>query len=108
MEQGFHRAMARIYEEAKKEGYTASYFLRMLSEHGGVETARRLVNANTPSEGFTRLWMMKRLDLSVEALVLKPEWKSLFNDDERNRARNRLAKYDVIVSDYEITEGTST
>lgn len=100
--------MARIYEEAKKEGYTASYFLRMLSEHGGVETARRLVNADTPSEGFTRLWMMSRLDLSVEALILKPEWKSLFSDEERERARERLAKYGLIVSDDRTTEGTTT
>lgn len=107
MENKFHRAMARIYEEAKKEGYTASYFLRMLSEHGGVETARRLVNAEAPSEGFTRLWMMKRLDLSVEALILKPEWKSLFSDEERERARDRLAKYGVIVSNGETTEGTT-
>ncbi len=37
----FYRSMALIYEEAKKIGYTPSYFLRMLSEHGGVEIARR-------------------------------------------------------------------
>jgi len=98
MEKQFHRAMAKIYEEAKKEGYTASYFLRMLSEHGGVETARRLVNSDTPSEGFTRLWMMKRLDLSVESLILKSEWKSLFDDEERERARVRLEKYGVVVN----------
>lgn len=90
--------MAKIYEDAKKDGYTASYFLRMLSEHGGVETARRLVNSDTPSEGFTRLWMMKRLELSVEALILKPEWQSLFNDDERKRARERLEKYGVVMN----------
>lgn len=107
-ESKFHRAMPRIYEEAKKECYTVSYFLRMLSEHGAVETARRLVNADTPSEGFTRLWMMKRLDLSVEALILKPEWECLFSNEERERARERLAKYGVIVRDYETTEGTTT
>lgn len=98
MEARFHRAMAKIYEDAKKEGYTASYFLRMLSEHGGVETARRLVDSDTPSEGFTRLWMMKRLDLSVEALILKPEWQSLFGDEERKRAQVRLEKYGVVLS----------
>jgi hypothetical protein len=108
MESKFHRAMARIYEEAKKEGYTASYFLKMLGEHGGVETARRLVNADKPSEGFTRLWMMKRLDLSVESLVLKPEWRSLFSDEERYRARDRLAKYGFIVIDDDTTEGTTS
>lgn len=93
METRFHRAMVRIYEEAQKEGYTPSYFLRMLSEHGGIETARRLINSDTPSEGFTRLWMMKRLDLTVEELVLQPDWESLFTDEERAKARKRLKEY---------------
>jgi hypothetical protein len=97
METKFHRAMVRIYEEARKEGYTPSYFLKMLSEHGGVETARRLVNSVSPSEGFTRLWIMKRLDLSVEALILQPEWQTLFLDEEREQARKRLKDYGLIV-----------
>lgn len=93
MEARFHRSMVRIYEEAKKIGYTPSYFLQMLSKHGGVEAARRLINSDTPSEGFTRLWIMKRLDLTVEVLVLQPEWEALFTDMERQKARNRLEEY---------------
>lgn len=99
MEARFHRAMARIYEDARKIGYTPTYFLRMLSEHGGVETARRLINSDTPSEGFTRLWMMKRLDLTVESLALQPEWELLFSDEEREKARKRLKEYGLQVSE---------
>lgn len=85
--------MVGIYHEAKREGYTASYFLRMLSELGPVETARRLITAETPSEGFTRLYELGRLDLTVEAVVLEPRWIELFSDAERRAARERLAQY---------------
>nr|MBA3533071.1 EVE domain-containing protein [Ardenticatenales bacterium] len=53
-------------------------------------TARRLLNAGNTSEGFTRLWELGRLDLTVEAIVLKPEFASLFSEEERTRARERL------------------
>ena len=40
--------------------------------------------------GFTRLWELRRLDLTVEAVVLRPEFASLFTPDERAVARQRL------------------
>ena len=50
----FHSRMLRIYADAKREvGYIATYILRMLSERGGVGTARRLIASNQPSDGFT-------------------------------------------------------
>ena len=36
----------------KKINYNATRFNQMLGEHGGVETARRRINADTPSQGF--------------------------------------------------------
>jgi hypothetical protein len=85
--------MLGLYHEAKKEGYTPSYFLHMLSELGPVETARRLIEFETPSDGFTRLYELGRLDLTVEALVLAPEWRDLFSTDQRRVARDRLLAY---------------
>ena len=44
LEQEFHRAMINIYERAKNEAnYKATYFLRMVADHGGVETANILI-----------------------------------------------------------------
>jgi hypothetical protein len=92
----FHGRMVRIYERAKSEaGYNATYFLRMLSEHGGLETARRLVGSATPSEGFTQLYLKGRLDLTVEHLVLEEPFSGLFSDDLLTLARGRLAEYQV-------------
>jgi hypothetical protein len=42
-------------------------------EQSGVETARSLLWKDGASDGFTTLWELKRLDLSVEAFVLRPE-----------------------------------
>ena len=94
IERRFGEAMLTIYGEARKIGYTPSIFLRMLHEKGAIQTARQLINASQPSDGYTRLWEMKRLDLSVEAVVYdNEEWHELFTQDELHRCRKRLTDY---------------
>jgi hypothetical protein len=94
LERRFHGAMVGIYETAKRElGYNATRFLQMLSEQGGLATARQLLWSDTPSEGFTTLWERGRLDLTVEAHVLRGEFEPLFGEDDRTRARERLESY---------------
>jgi hypothetical protein len=64
----------------------------MLSDHGGLETARKLLRAPAVSGGFTALLERKRLDLTVEALVTLPQFACLFTSDEVDLARDRLAQ----------------
>jgi len=91
LQEQFHRAMVDVYERARREaGYNASRFLAMVSEVGGLEAAHRLLKATDPSEGFVALWSKGRLDLSVEAQALRPEFVALFGSDELERARKRL------------------
>jgi hypothetical protein len=90
----FHEAMLEIYRRAKADaGYNATRFLGMVSEQGGYEAARTLIHSSSVSDGYTALWERKHLDLTVEALILKPEWHDLFSEVERNIARERLAEY---------------
>jgi hypothetical protein len=63
---------------------------REIEKH--LDTAHLLL-AKDPTDGFTNLWERKRLDLSVEALVLKPKFVPLFDEVERENARKRLAEY---------------
>jgi hypothetical protein len=87
----FERAMKDVYVRAKSEvNYTATYFLGMLSDYGGLGTAQRLLASTQASTGFTALYESGRLDLTVEALVVKPEFASLFTDEEIDIARQRL------------------
>ena len=75
LERRFNGAMVSIYETAKRElGYNATRFLQMISEQGGLTTAKQLLWSSAPSEGFTTLWERGRLDLTVEAHVLKTEF----------------------------------
>lgn len=94
LEQQFHKAMIQVYEDAKRCcQYNATYFLQMLVESGGLATARYLITTDKPSDGFTKLWEHKRLDLTVEALALKPTYSDLFTEEERRLARERLQQY---------------
>ena len=94
VERRFDKAMFAIYREARNIGYTPRIFLRMLNETGALHTARQLINASKPSDGYTRLWELRRLDLSVEAVVHdNAEWHGLFTHDELQRCKKRLTDY---------------
>ncbi|PYM20425.1 MAG: hypothetical protein DMD81_01740 [Candidatus Rokuibacteriota bacterium] len=92
LEERFESEMVEIvYRRAGREtGYWASYFLRAVRRHGGVAAARRLLGGATPSKGLVKLRDKNRLDLAMEALVLKPEYATLFTDEERAIAARRL------------------
>ena len=94
LERRFDKAMFAIYTRAKNEaGYTASRFFTMVTEQGGYEAARTLLHAATVSDGYTAIWERKRLDLTVEAEILKPKWRDLFSELERDIAKRRLTAY---------------
>jgi hypothetical protein len=92
--------MMDIYVRAKAEaGYVATIFHRMLCDHGGLETAKRLINDSTVSSGYAALWERGRLDLTVEAIVADNEkWHSLFSDEELRKVRKRLIDYRYFTS----------
>lgn len=94
LEDDFTRDMLRSSDEAKRElRYNPTYWLRMMSDLGAVGAAKQLLKGPAVSDGFTRLWEEKRLDLSVEYFVLLPEYESLFSEGERAEAKRRLAAY---------------
>lgn len=96
----FHQDMIEIYIAAKKEcGYHATRFLQMVTEQGGVTAAKTLIRKPGGTEGFATLWEYGRLDLSVEAHVLKPEFRPLFTEEERKICRERLEQFDYKVSE---------
>lgn len=92
-EKRLDEAMLDVYRRANVEaGYNATRFLGMITEIGGYATARTLLHTPTVSEGYTALWKRGRLDLTVEAVILRPEWRDAFSDSEREIARRRLGE----------------
>ena len=93
-ERKFNIAMKDIYQTAKREcGYNATRFMQLVAEKGGVAAAKQLISKSGGTDGFTTLWECGRLDLSVEAYVLKDEYKELFTDEERKICRERLLEF---------------
>lgn len=93
-ERKFNIAMKEIYETAKREcGYNATRFMQLVAEKGGIATAKQLIRKPGGTDGFATLWECGRLDLSVEACVLKEEYKELFTDEERKICSKRLLEF---------------
>jgi len=90
----FNSEMLNIYKLAEREcNYNATRYLQMIYEHGGLMTARILLHSNKISNRYIALWDCNRLDLTVEALVIKMEWRELFTFEEINIANKRLKDY---------------
>lgn len=94
LEKNFNEDMKNIYMTAKKElKYNASRFWQMVIDKGGVQAAKILIAKDGGTYGFEILWEHGRLDLSVEAHVLKPEYAEIFTDAEKEMCRERLEKF---------------
>ncbi|BFM07091.1 DUF3732 domain-containing protein [Halioxenophilus aromaticivorans] len=70
--------------------YTPTYFIQMLNELGAIRAVSQLVLDTEVSEGFTKLALEGRLDLSVESVVLESPWSSLFDEDVIRAAKIKL------------------
>ena len=88
-ERDFRAELMATYSECEKLGYRPTEMLQMIEDHGAIETAKRLITG-PPSDGFAKLAMLGRLDLSVESIVQKEPWRRLFTDAELRRAKQRL------------------
>jgi predicted GNAT family N-acyltransferase len=87
-------AMLEIYRRSLRDtGVDHRLFHQMIIERSPHETALHLVHALKPSDGYTDLFLKKRLDLTVEALVLQAKWTPIFADETRQQARKRLTEY---------------
>lgn len=97
----FHRDMVEGIRALSREvGYRAPRFAQMVSEYGGAEAARRLLRGSRTSEGFQILMRHRKLDRSVEAWILRPEYVELFTEAERAEARHRLQEHGFDVDAY--------
>jgi 5-methylcytosine-specific restriction protein A len=88
------------YEKAGRDlGYWGSYFLRELKKHGGLKVAKRMLAKSTragDTKGFLALADHGRPELSIEAVVLLPEFRELFSPEELSIAEKRLKRFPSI------------
>jgi hypothetical protein len=80
-------------KEMKKKKYTPTEFIKMIIDEDEIKAVKLLINNPKPSYGFTRLYELKALNLSMEAIILEEEWHTLFSEEERIKARKKLNDY---------------
>ena len=86
----FTKALLKNIEAAEKLGCRMVKLRQTVEKYGGVNTAKEYLRKNRYSDGFEQLVDLKRMDLSMEALVVKGKYGALFTDDEVNSCFERL------------------
>jgi hypothetical protein len=92
LEAQLHEEMIAIYRHVGQEiGYWARRYLQRVRRVGGLQAAKDWLQPKSiPTSGLQRLAEKGRLDLSVEALVLREPWSTLFTHEELQVARQRI------------------
>jgi len=63
-------------------GYRFAVFERMYSQHG-LQEATKQIAMMPDSPGFRWLWEHNLLDLSIEAIILRPEYREMWEAEEK-------------------------
>lgn len=98
LENSLQNEFLRATRQCIALGYHPTGFLQMLDKHGAIATSIRLVMGH--HEGFERLWKLKRLDLSVEAIIMKQPFCTLFTPDILERAHEKLREVGYVMNNH--------
>lgn len=86
----FTQYLRGAVREAERLKYYPGRYKAMLEADGGFVTVKRILESGKPSEGFTKLWELNRLDLTCEAIIVQTKWRRYFDDDLIARAEKLL------------------
>jgi len=78
------QAKANAQTALLAHGAATKRLLQDLETYGGVRTAQDLCRKHRVSDGFDQLAQCRKLELSLEALVIKGQYGALFTDEEAN------------------------
>jgi hypothetical protein len=88
-EKKFTEQLRQLADRAKSElNYNSNRFLGMLAQNGAFATAHILLARSEPSDGFTNMHLAGRVDLTMECLVQRKEWRDFFSASEIKRAQS--------------------
>jgi hypothetical protein len=86
-------AIRRVYLAVLEQcGIDEKVFLLMVVKSNAVQAVKSLLAPGKAQVGFRGLKKMGRADLSVEHLVIQPQWRRLFTEAERRVAKQRLER----------------
>jgi hypothetical protein len=86
----FDQRLFVAIKEMQKFGYTPQYLINMISRYGAINAVKKLVIKPEISQGLQRLQKENALELSLESIILEPEWENIFTEKERDIAKKKL------------------
>lgn len=100
LKRAFNAEMNNVYDRASEVGVYFKRLKGMIARRTGYETAKILVNKPDFSKGFLKLAFVKKLDLSIETLVLRKKYSKLFDKETKRRARMKLEEVKLVKFQY--------
>ena len=96
----FEADLRALFPEWRRSvGLAQGRLPQMISARGAIGAAQQLLMSPDLSNGFKQLRDGGRLDLTVERLILRPEYGSLFTAEQRSVARRKLVENGLSRSD---------
>ena len=90
----FHQEIIDLYKQIiKSVKYKPTRLMDYINRYGGYEAAVKYISTESNVQDFTILWEKERLDLSVEALITKEQYRELFSEDILSFCDRKLKEY---------------
>lgn len=93
LERQFAMRLEAQLKEVEKNGIKPRVFRSRVDADGAVRVCRDMATSHAPSTMFMLLWQRDRLDLTVEQLMLEPEFAPLWDLPVRMALETRLHAY---------------
>lgn len=94
LEKKFNEELIKKYEAAQKQcECKVIRFLQNITKFGGVKTAKEIIRKNRVSDDFETLQKAGLMSLTMEAMIVDPQYGDLFTDDEVNYCYDILCEY---------------
>lgn len=99
LQKEFNKEILKSVKEIKREIYSPTRFIIMLHEHdnNAFEVVQKVVTKEV-TIGLQELYKHDRLDLSVEATIIRPEYRVLFSPDLVKLCERKLKKLGYKIS----------
>lgn len=89
----FEIELQSAIEKVKEFDYRPRRFIQAIAAKGPFRTVKDIVASGKPSDGFEKLVLNGRTNLTCEAIIVETRWRKFFDDDLLKIAEDRLTRH---------------
>ncbi len=94
IEKEFQQEMIANYQAIQKQtGCKTVRMLQTIEKFGAVKTAKEIIRKNRLSDDFENIQAKGCIGLTMEAMIVKSKYGTLFTDDEVNHCYELMCEY---------------